>query len=424
MALLAASRSSNRADTSGARPCNGLHCLYGYAATVRKNKGDPAVLACLRDLGRVSSYAWGSLALAHLYHGLDVWTRGSGESNWQFLRPLEVWAYEYRIYPSGLGGDASADAWRISRYLAHRHHTFSSSEDSHYWRCSFNDRTLADVTPSDSLRGRCLGGLSCSCRGRGLYPIQDPAAGLLEASARCSSSPYVPAGGYDPGGPIGGVCASPADAHLTAGDYASYFTTRLQARLPEVQEYTQDRRRHRNPAYYRAQAEAEAEADALAGPIGAVLGDVPFPPGMEVALDPTLGLGSAIIIPADLRQAPPPLQLDPEHATHISRKNVPAQRYQELYQRFGFARSYIARLIWRLGGCGGTSPASPALLPDSRWRLIDSGPGWRWRGFLWISPRMRRMMMVAPRPMMRRHLHPLRQQLVPAEGDVNRPSPF
>ncbi|KDP23182.1 hypothetical protein JCGZ_00331 [Jatropha curcas] len=46
---------------------------------------------------------------------------------------------------------------------------------------------------------------------------------------------------------------SPADVHLTAGDYASYFTTRLQARLPEVREYS---------------------------------------------------------------QAPPPLQLDPEHATH------------------------------------------------------------------------------------------------------------
>ena len=55
------------------------------------------------------------------------------------------------------------------------------------------------------------------------------------------------------------------------------------------------------PAYYRAQAEAEAEADAPAGPAGAVLGDVPFPPGMEVALDPALGLGLAIIIPADLR---------------------------------------------------------------------------------------------------------------------------
>ncbi|KDP24865.1 hypothetical protein JCGZ_25149 [Jatropha curcas] len=129
---------------------------------------------------------------------------------------------------------------------------------------------------------------------------------------------------------------SPADAHLTVGDYASYFTTRLQ-RLPEVREYVQERRRHRTPAYYRVQA--EAKADAPAEPAGAVLGDVPFPPGMEVALDPALGLGSAIIIPADFRQAPPPLQLDPKHATH-----VPARRYQELYQWFGFARSCIARL--------------------------------------------------------------------------------
>ncbi|KDP22761.1 hypothetical protein JCGZ_01978 [Jatropha curcas] len=94
---------------------------------------------------------------------------------------------------------------------------------------------------------------------------------------------------------------------LSAGDYATYFSTRLQARLPEVREYTQERKKHRT---YRA----EAEAVAPAGLAGAVLGDVPFPPGMEVVLDPALGLGSAI--PADLRQAPPPLQLDPEHATH------------------------------------------------------------------------------------------------------------
>ncbi|KDP30873.1 hypothetical protein JCGZ_15567 [Jatropha curcas] len=288
-----------------------------------QNKGDPAVLVCLRDLGRVGSYDWASLALAHIYRGLDIWTRGSGESNWQFLRPLEVWAYEYRIYPSGTGGDAVVDGRRIPQYLAHRHHTFSSSEDPHYWRCYLNDRTLADVTSSDSMGGSCLGGLSRSCCGRGLYPFQDPTTGSLgrpvfpggedlrasgrhgiEVSARCSSSPHVPIGGHGPGGLVGG-----------------------------------ERRRHQTPVYYRAQMEAEAEAEAPAGPTGAVLGDVPFPPGMEVALDPALGLGSAIIIPADLRQAPPPLQLDPEHATH-----VPAQRYQELYQRFGFARSYITRL--------------------------------------------------------------------------------
>ncbi|KDP44428.1 hypothetical protein JCGZ_16261 [Jatropha curcas] len=100
-----------------------------------QNKGDPAVLACLRDLSRVGSYSWGSLALAHLYHGLDVWTRGS------------VRAYEYRIYPGGPGGDASADSQWIPRYLAHCHHTFSSSEDPYYWRCFLNDRALSDLDP-------------------------------------------------------------------------------------------------------------------------------------------------------------------------------------------------------------------------------------------------------------------------------------
>ncbi|KDP42374.1 hypothetical protein JCGZ_01950 [Jatropha curcas] len=92
-----------------------------------------------------------------------------------------------------------------------------------------------------------------------------------------------------------------------------------------------DRKRHRTPAFY----EAQAEGGAPTGPTGVVLGDVPFPPGMEVTLDPSLGLGPTLAIPVDLRQAPPQLQLDPENATH---------RYQELYQRFCFARTYIARL--------------------------------------------------------------------------------
>ncbi|KDP41050.1 hypothetical protein JCGZ_03156 [Jatropha curcas] len=63
---------------------------------------------------------------------------------------------------------------------------------------------------------------------------------------------------------------------LSVSDFPSYFASRMQARLPEILEYT---------------------------------------------------------------QAPPPVQLDPEHTIH-----VPAQRYQEICQRFGFARSYIGRL--------------------------------------------------------------------------------
>ncbi|KDP20428.1 hypothetical protein JCGZ_06045 [Jatropha curcas] len=154
------------------------------------NKGDPAVLACLWDLGQVESFDWATLGLAHLYHGLDVWTRGSGESNWLFIQPLE-------------------------------------------------------------------------------------------------------------------------------------------ARLPEVLEYTQERKTHKTAAHYRAEAAVEAGGAAAPAGLAGVLGDVLFPPDMEVVLDHSLGLGSGVVIPADLRQAPPPVQLDPEHATH-----VPAQRYQEICQRF------------------------------------------------------------------------------------------
>ncbi|KDP24697.1 hypothetical protein JCGZ_26501 [Jatropha curcas] len=85
----------------------------------------------------------------------------------------------------------------------------------------------------------------------------------------------------------------------------------------EEYEGSAERKKHKTAAHYRAEAAAEAEAAATpTRPAGVVLGNVLFPPGMEVVLDPGLGLGSAIIIPADLRQAPPPPQLDPEHAAH------------------------------------------------------------------------------------------------------------
>ncbi|KDP41003.1 hypothetical protein JCGZ_03806 [Jatropha curcas] len=115
----------------------------------------------------------------------------------------------------------------------------------------------------------------------------------------------------------------------------------MQARLPEILEYTQERKTHKTAAHYRAEAAAEAGAAAApAGPEGIIPGDVPFPPGMEVVLDPDLGLGSGITIPTDLRRAPPLPQLHPEHATHV----MPGQRYLEICQRFSFARFYIAQL--------------------------------------------------------------------------------
>ncbi|KDP37568.1 hypothetical protein JCGZ_08259 [Jatropha curcas] len=212
-----------------------------------QNKGDPAVLACLRDLGRVGSYSWASLALAHLYHCLDVWTRGSGESNWQFLRPLKVWAYEYRIYPCGPGGDASADTWRIPWYLVHCHHTFSSFEDPHYWSCYLNDRALSDEAyPAHAvaeaytqsrflLRGFWFDRLFL---GERIYELQ-----VATTQRRVPNAPshhMCLLEGMTPEDLSEEYIGSPADTPLSVGDYATYFSTRLQARLPEVREYNQD----------------------------------------------------------------------------------------------------------------------------------------------------------------------------------------
>ncbi|KDP46997.1 hypothetical protein JCGZ_02433 [Jatropha curcas] len=245
-----------------------------------QNKGDPAVL-------------------------------GSGESNWQFLRPLEVWAYEYQIYPGGLESDAPTETRRIPRYLAHCHHTFSSFEDPYYWRRYLNDRALADGYWVDRyyLGERVLEIRTATAQRR--VPVA-PHCHMYILDGMTLEDRLLEYGGF------------PADDYLVPGDYASYLSCRLQTRLLDVREYSQDRKRHRTPAFYGAQA----EADVPAGPAGAMLGDVPFPPGMEVALDPALGLGPAIAIPADLRQAPPQLQLDPEHATHGTIKtNLLSQRY-------------------------------------------------------------------------------------------------
>ncbi|KDP22687.1 hypothetical protein JCGZ_02793 [Jatropha curcas] len=267
----------------------------------------PAALAYTREEKdqAVRSYDWASLALAHLYHGPDVWTRGRGECNWQFLRPFEVWAYEYQIYPSGPESDTSAEARRIPRALAD---LLLTPWEGDAW-AAYPPRALAEALTWSRvlLQGYWLDQYYL---GERFFEIN-----IATAQRRVPAAPprhMCILEGMTPEDKLLEYDGSPADVYLIPSDYASYLTTRLQARLLEVREYSQDWRRHRTPAYYRAQA----EADAPAGPAGAVLGDVPFPLGMEVALDPTLGLGPAIAIPADLRQAPPQLQLDPEHATH------------------------------------------------------------------------------------------------------------
>ncbi|KDP26185.1 hypothetical protein JCGZ_22681 [Jatropha curcas] len=274
-----------------------------------QNKGDPAVLVCLRDLSQVGSFDWATLALAHLYHGLDVWTRGSGESNWQFIRPLEVWAYEYRIYPGDPSGDTPAESRRIPWYLAHCHHTYASGEDPEYWRSFLNDRELSDLflTPWDCDAWRTYPGREVAeLHTRSRFLMRGYWANRYYLGERVYDTPVAPAQWRVPHAPPRHMCllegmtwedleveysGFSTNDFLSAGDFTAYFSSQMQARLPEVFEYTQERKTHKTAAHYRAEAAAEAGV-APAGSAGVVLGDVPFPPGMEVVLDPGLALGS------------------------------------------------------------------------------------------------------------------------------------
>ncbi|KDP44667.1 hypothetical protein JCGZ_20234 [Jatropha curcas] len=348
-----------------------------------QSEGDPAVLACLRDLGQVGSFDWATLGLAHLYHGLDVWTRGSGESNWLFIQPLEVWSYVYCIYPGGPSGDSPAKSRRIPRYLAHCHHTYASGEDPEYWRSFLNDRELSDLflTPWDCEAWRTYPGLEVAeLHTRSRLLMRGYWAERYFLGERVFDTPVAPAQRRVPHVPPRPMCllegltredleveyrGFSANDFLSVGDFPTYFASRMQARLPEILEYTQERKTHKTAAHYRAEVAAEAGVGAApTGLAGVVLGDVPFPLGMEVVLDPGLGLGSGIVIPADLRQAPPPVQLDPEHTTH----QVPTQRYQEICQRSGLPDPTSVGSTpsgmsetWRSVGCGGISLASPVL---------------------------------------------------------------
>ncbi|KDP21742.1 hypothetical protein JCGZ_03278 [Jatropha curcas] len=124
-----------------------------------------------------------------------------------------------------------------------------------------------------------------------------------------------------PGGPSGDT---PVESRRIPRYLAHCHHTYASGKDPEYwrsflndRELSDERKTHKTAAHYRAETAAEAGAAvAPARPAGVIPGDVPFPPGMEVVLDPALGLGSGITIPADLRRAPPLPQLDPEQATH------------------------------------------------------------------------------------------------------------
>ncbi|KDP21572.1 hypothetical protein JCGZ_03828 [Jatropha curcas] len=325
-----------------------------------QNNGDPAVLACLRDLSQVGSFDWATLGLAHLYHGLDVWTRGSGESNWLFIRPLEVWSSEYRIYPGGPGGGSPVESRRIPRYLAHCHHTYASGEDPEYWRSFLNDRELSDLSlePWDCEAWRTYPGREVAeLHTRSRLLMRGYWADRYFLGERVFDTPISPAQRRVPHAPPPHMCLlkglTREDLEVeyrgfSANDFLSAGLTSRGSR---------ERKTHKTAAHYRAEAAAEAGgAAAPTGPAGVVLGDFPFSPGMEVVLDPGLGLGSGIAILADLRQAPPPVQLDPEHTTH-------------------FARSYIDRLYSERHELELEKEAAEASVPPLQCHEPASGRG-------------------------------------------------
>ncbi|KDP20291.1 hypothetical protein JCGZ_08416 [Jatropha curcas] len=237
---------------------------------------------------------------------------------------------EYRIYPGGPSGDTPDESRRIPRYLAHCHHTYVSAEDPEYWRSFLNDRSLSDLllTPWDCDAWRTYPG----CEVAELHTwsrllMRGYWVDWYYLGERVYDTLVAPAQRRVPHAPPRHMCllegmtredleeeyrGFSANDFLSAGDFTAYFSSRMQAQLPE------ERKTHKTAAHYRAEAAAEAGAVVVpAGPAGVVLGDVPFPPSMEVVLDPDLGLGSSITIPADLRRAPLPPQLDREHATHL-----------------------------------------------------------------------------------------------------------
>ncbi|KDP23179.1 hypothetical protein JCGZ_00328 [Jatropha curcas] len=210
------------------------------------------------DLSLIGTFDWASLALAHLYHGLDVWTRGSGESNWQFLCPLEVWAYEYQIYLGGPESDTLTEAQWIPRYLVHRHHTNLIAEDPHHWRRYLNDRALADLflTPGEGdawtayaprVRAEALTRSRVLLQGYWLdrYYLGERVLEIRTTMAqrRVPVSPprhMCTLDGMTPEDRLLEYGGFPADDYLVPGDYASYLSTQLKTRLLDVREYSQE----------------------------------------------------------------------------------------------------------------------------------------------------------------------------------------
>ncbi|KDP29280.1 hypothetical protein JCGZ_19448 [Jatropha curcas] len=172
-----------------------------------QNKGDPAVLVCLWDLS-------------------------------------QVWAYEYRIYPGGSGvmlrliPDGFLGIWRTTIIPSPLLLTPWEGDD---WQ-AYPACAVAEAYSQSRflLRGYWLDRYFL---GERIYELQ-----LATVQRRAPHAPpchMCLLEGMTPEDREDEYIGSPADIPLSAGDYATYFSTRLQARLLEFREYIQERKKHR-----------------------------------------------------------------------------------------------------------------------------------------------------------------------------------
>ncbi|KDP25155.1 hypothetical protein JCGZ_24257 [Jatropha curcas] len=148
------------------------------------------------------------------------------------------------------------DARRIPRYLAHCHHTYASGEDPEYWRNFLNDRELSDLflTPWDCEAWRTYPGREVAeLHTRSRLLMRGYWADRYFLRERVFDTPVAPAQRKVPHAPPRHMCllegltqedleveyrGFSANDFLSVGDFPAYFASRMQARLPEILEYT------------------------------------------------------------------------------------------------------------------------------------------------------------------------------------------
>ncbi|KDP24036.1 hypothetical protein JCGZ_27074 [Jatropha curcas] len=162
---------------------------------------------------------------------------------------VAVWSYEYCIYPGGPSGDSPIESRRIPRYLAHCHHTYASGEDPEYWRSFLNDRELSDLSlePWDCEAWRTYPGREVAeLHNRSRLLMRGYWADRYFLGERVFDTPITPSWWRVPHAPPRHMCllegltqedleveyrGFSANDFLSAGDFPSYFASRMQARL-------------------------------------------------------------------------------------------------------------------------------------------------------------------------------------------------